>query len=400
MKILLVHNSYQQHGGEDVVFQQEKELLQGGGHEVITYEKNNEDALQEANQSKVLLGARTIWAVSSRKEFRSMLRQHKPDIVHVHNTFVMISPSIYSACKEEGVPVVQTLHNYRLICPAATLFRDGRICEECVGGGIWRGVLHGCYRDSRAATATVALMLTTHRLLGTWEQLIDHYIALTEFARQKFVAAGLPEEKISVKPNFVLSDPGERSTLGRFALFVGSLSDAKGVWALLHAWQTNRLSIPLRIVGDGPLKEELVNFAQRNQLVNVSFTGQLPHSRVLNLMKKARCLIFPSEWYEPFGLTLLEAFACGLPVISSGIESLRDLVRPEDTGLVFNAGNSQDLADKVRWAWDHPAEMRAIGKNARAEYRLKYTAEQNYTSLMNIYERTLHTRSMAHQLTA
>jgi len=400
MKILLVHNSYQQHGGEDVVFQQEKELLQGGGHEVITYEKNNEDALQEANQSKVLLGARTIWAVSSRKEFRSMLRQHKPDIVHVHNTFVMISPSIYSACKEEGVPVVQTLHNYRLICPAATLFRDGRICEECVGGGIWRGVLHGCYRDSRAATATVALMLTTHRLLGTWEQLIDHYIALTEFARQKFVAAGLPEEKISVKPNFVLSDPGERSTLGRFALFVGSLSDAKGVWALLHAWQTNRLSIPLRIVGDGPLKEELVNFAQRNQLVNVSFTGQLPHSRVLNLMKKARCLIFPSEWYEPFGLTLLEAFACGLPVISSGIESLRDLVRPEDTGLVFNAGNSQDLADKVHWAWDHPAEMRAIGKNARAEYQLKYTAEQNYTSLMNIYERTLHTRSMAHQLTA
>jgi len=400
MKILLVHNSYQQHGGEDVVFQQEKELLQGGGHEVITYEKNNEDALQEANQSKVLLGARTIWAVSSRKEFRSMLRQHKPDIVHVHNTFVMISPSIYSACKEEGVPVVQTLHNYRLICPAATLFRDGRICEECVGGGIWRGVLHGCYRDSRAATATVALMLTTHRLLGTWEQLIDHYIALTEFARQKFVAAGLPEEKISVKPNFVLSDPGERSTLGRFALFVGSLSDAKGVWALLHAWQTNRLSIPLRIVGDGPLKEELVNFAQRNQLVNVSFTGQLPHSRVLNLMKKARCLIFPSEWYEPFGLTLLEAFACGLPVISSGIESLRDLVRPEDTGLVFNAGNSQDLADKVHWAWDHPAEMRAIGKNARAEYRLKYTAEQNYESLMEIYARTLHTGSMAHQLTA
>jgi len=195
MKILLVHNSYQQHGGEDVVFQQEKELLQGGGHEVITYEKNNQDALQEANHSKVLLGARTIWAVSSRKEFRSILRQHKPDIVHVHNTFVMISPSIYSACKEEGVPVVQTLHNYRLICPAATLFRDGRICEECVGGGIWRGVLHGCYRDSRAATATVALMLTTHRLLGTWEQLIDHYIALTEFARQKFVAAGLPEEK-------------------------------------------------------------------------------------------------------------------------------------------------------------------------------------------------------------
>jgi len=400
MKILLVHNSYQQHGGEDVVFQQEKELLQGGGHEVITYEKNNEDALQEANHSKVLLGARTIWAVSSRKEFRSILRQHKPDIVHVHNTFVMISPSIYSACKEEGVPVVQTLHNYRLICPAATLFRDGRICEECVGGGIWRGVLHGCYRDSRAATATVALMLTTHRLLGTWEQLIDHYIALTEFARQKFVAAGLPEEKISVKPNFVPSDPGERSTLGRFALFVGSLSDAKGVWALLHAWQTNRLSIPLRIVGDGPLKEELVNFAQRNQLVNVSFTGQLPHSRVLNLMKKARCLIFPSEWYEPFGLTLLEAFACGLPVISSGIESLRDLVRPEDTGLVFNAGNSQDLADKVRWAWDHPAEMRAIGKNARAEYRLKYTAEQNYESLMEIYARTLHTGSMAHQLTA
>jgi glycosyltransferase involved in cell wall biosynthesis len=400
MKILLVHNSYQQHGGEDVVFQQERELLRGGGHEVITYEKNNHDAMEEARGSTILLGSRSIWAISSRNEVRSILRQHKPDIVHVHNTFVMISPSIYSVCKEEGVPVVQTLHNYRLVCPAATLFRDGKICEECVEGGIWKSVLHGCYRDSRAATATVALMLTTHRLLGTWEHLIDRYIALTEFARRKFVAAGLPEEKISVKPNFVIADPGDRSALGRFALFVGSLSEAKGVWTLLHAWQTNRLSIPLRIVGDGPLKEQLVAFAKQNQLTNVSFTGQLPHCRVLSLMKKARCLVFPSQWYEPFGLTLIEAFACGLPVISSNIESLRDLIRSEDTGVLFNAGNFQDLADKLSWAWAHPVEMRAIGKNARTEYRLKYTAEQNYASLMNIYEKTMHTHSASRQVAA
>jgi glycosyltransferase involved in cell wall biosynthesis len=400
MKILLVHNSYQHHGGEDVVFRQEKELLEAAGHEVFTYEKSNQTALEEAHHSRLLLGAHSIWAISSRKEFRDILQQLRPDIVHVHNTFVMISPSIYSTCKEEGVPVVQTLHNYRLVCPAATLFRDGRICEECVGGGIWRGVLHGCYRDSRAATATVALMLTTHRLLGTWEHLIDRYIALTEFCRTKFVAAGLPNEKISVKPNFVPVDPGERSNLGHFALFVGSLSDAKGAWTLLHAWQTNKLSIPLRIVGDGPLKEELVTFARRNQLTNVSFTGQLPHSRVLNLMKKARCLVFPSEWYEPFGLTLLEAFACGLPVICSSIESLQDLVRSDDTGLLFKAGNSQDLAEKIQWAWRHPAEMRVIGKNARREYRSKYTAEQNYESLMKIYEQTLHTHAASAQVAA
>jgi glycosyltransferase involved in cell wall biosynthesis len=400
MKILLVHNSYQQHGGEDVVFQQEKDLLQGAGHEVFTYEKSNETALQDFHQSKLLLSVHSIWASSSRNEFRTLLRQIKPAIVHVHNTFVMISPSIYSVCKEEGVPVVQTLHNYRLICPAATLFRDGRICEDCVGGGTWRGILHGCYRDSRTATTAVALMLATHRLLGTWENLIDRYIALTEFSRQKFVAAGLPEEKIAVKPNFIPVDPGERSSLGRFALYVGSLSEAKGVWTLLHAWQTNKLSIPLRIVGDGPLRSELMTFARRNDLDNISFTGQLPHSRVLNLMKKARCLIFPSEWHEPFGLTLLEAFACGLPVISSSSESLRDLVQPDRTGLVFSAGNSQDLADKVHWAWANPAEMRTIGKNGRAEYQAKYTAERNYPMLMKIYDQTLQAHAAAYQAVA
>ena len=227
MKILLVHNSYQQPGGEDVVFQQERELLDRAGHEVLTYCRSNWEIAGYSALKRLGLIGRVTWARDSRREIASLLHSQKPDLVHVHNTFLMVSPSIYSACREADIPVVQTLHNYRLLCPAANFFRHGRVCEECLEHSLWRSVLHGCYRKSRTETSAVALMLVVHRWRHTWTRGVNCFIALSEFSRQKFIEGGIPTEKITVKPNFVIADPGCRARGGEYALFIGRFSPEK-----------------------------------------------------------------------------------------------------------------------------------------------------------------------------
>ena len=224
MKIVVVHNQYQRQGGEDVVFDQERKLLENKGHKVVVYRRSNWEADSYGGVKRLVLVKKSIWASDSRREFAALLRSEKPDVVHVHNTFVMISPSIYSACSEANVPVVLTLHNYRLLCPAATFFRDGRICQECTEHSLWRSVRHGCFHGSRPATAAVALMLATHRRLHTWDRDVTAYIALTQFTRKKFVENGLPAEKIFVKPNFVYPDPKPGDGSGEYVLFAGRLT--------------------------------------------------------------------------------------------------------------------------------------------------------------------------------
>jgi hypothetical protein len=210
MKIVIVHNFYQRSGGEDVVFDQERELLKRKGHEVIVYTRSNHELAHESLLDRVGNLQRTIWARDSRREIERLLHKEKPDIVHIHNTLMMISPSIYGACVDAGVPTVQTLHNFRLLCPVSTLSRDGKVCTECIDHGLLAGVRHACYRNSRTATAAVAMMLAIHRVRGTWRNEISAYIALTKFAKRLFVENGLPAEKNYVKPNFVDPDPGER----------------------------------------------------------------------------------------------------------------------------------------------------------------------------------------------
>ena len=330
-----------------------------------------------------------VWARDSKCEIASLLHTHKPDVVHVHNTFVVISPSIYAACKEADIPVVQTLHNYRLLCPPGTFFRRGQLCEECLGHSLWRGVLHGCYRESRAATSAVALMVTAHRWLRTWACGVNCFIALYEFSRQKFIQGGIPSEKIVVKPNFLFPDPESRTGSGEYALFVGRLNNAKRLLTLLAAWQRLRMRIPLHIVGSGPEHEFLELQAAQMGLSEVCFLGQLPHHEVVAAMKGARCLVITSEWYEAFGLALIEAFACGVPVICSRLVAIEEIVADGRTGLHFSPGDADDLAQKVEWAWNHPEEMAAMGRTARAEYEAKYTAERNYEMLMQIYRRAI-----------
>jgi len=389
VKVVIVHNTYQQPGGEDVVFAQEAQMLKKAGHEVIFYQRSNWDVQAYRGLRKISLAKRTIWASDSRREFLRLLRKEKPEVVHVHNTFTMISPSIYSACYEAKVPVVQTMHNYRLICPAATLFRNGKVCEECVGGSLWPSVKYGCYHDSRATTAVVALMLTTHRLRGTWEREISCYVALTEFSRDKLIEGGLPANKIFVKPNFVDPDPRARTGDGDYALFVGRLSPEKRVSTVLAAWKQLPPSIPMKVIGGGPDRTHLEEEAIKGGISNIQFLGQLPRDQTLAAINEARFLVFSSEWYENFPVTIAEAFACCTPVIASHLGAMKEIVSHGRTGLFFAPGDAADLAQRVEWAWNHPDEMRAMGIEARREYESKYTAEKNLPMLMEIYGRAI-----------
>jgi glycosyltransferase involved in cell wall biosynthesis len=390
MKILLVHTTYQQPGGEDVVFEQEHRLLQRAAHTVVRFQRSNCDAERYSGLARINLAARTIWSEESKRQLAEVLRREQPNLVHVHNTFMMLSPSIYSACQEAGVPVVQTLHNYRLYCPASTFFRDGHACEDCVDKGLWHGVAHGCYRGSRAATAVVALGITAHRKRETWTREVACYIALTEFARSRFTRAGLPPEKIFVKSNFVDPDPGvRRDSKGEYALFVGRLAEER-IRVLLNAWSLlSAPRLPLVIIGGGPLLEQYKDECKRRGLEEIIFRGAQPRDEVFSAMHGARFLVFPSEWYENFPVTIAESFACGVPVVCSRIGAMQEIVDDGRTGLHFASGDAANLAEKVRLAWDHPEQMSLLGEEARCEYEAKYTAEKNYPILANIYEEAM-----------
>jgi len=384
MNILLVHNSYQQRGGEDVVFEQETELLRQRGHRVIVYVRSNSEIQDYSPLRRLALAKQTIWASDAHDEIAALIRRKKPDLVHVHNTLVMISPSVYSACQDAGVPVVQTLHNYRLFCPEANFLRKGHICEQCLDKSLIHSVVHGCYRESRFSTAPVALMLAFHRARQTWD-LVHSFIALSKFARSKFVQGGVPAQKLVVKPNFVYPDPGVREHAGEFALYVGRLSAEKGVDTLLHAWKHVKARIPLFIIGDGPLSQQLSSECEQDS--RISFFGRLPRAQVLDAMKRARFLVVPSICYENFPMSIVEAYACGLPVIASDIGAIQEMVESGRTGLLFRPGDAPELAEWIEWAWNHPADLTRMGAECRADYESKYTAEGNYKSLMTIYER-------------
>jgi glycosyltransferase involved in cell wall biosynthesis len=389
MKIALVHNTYLEQGGEDVVFWQERRLLQEAGHQVLQYQRFNREMEQYSTARRLTIIGRTVWASDSYREFTKLLRENRPDVVHVHNTFPLVSPSILWACRRERVPVVHTLHNYRLLCPGANFIRDGKPCEDCTQGSIWQSVAHGCYRDSRPQTAAVALMLSVHRAKKTWTRTVDRYIVLTEFARSRFVNAGFPPEKISIKPNCVDPDPGKRTGDPSYALFVGRVSEEKGAPTLLKAWRQLPKHCRLRIVGDGPFSAEMESQVRSEGLSNISFTGRLPRERVIEEMKGAHFVVFPSQLYENMPLTIIEAFACGVPVLASRLGAMQEIVSQDSTGLFFEARNADDLARTAKLAWDQPLYMRRLGDNARSEYDAKYTAAANYRRLMEIYHEVI-----------
>lgn len=389
LKIMTVHNRYLQPGGEDAVYEAESTLLEQRGCKVIRFEEQNQSP--NGVIAKIEVAASCTWSVPSHRKIAALLKQHKPDVVHFHNFFQQISPSAYYACQDADIPVVQTLHNYRLICAAATLSREGRVCEECLDQSIWHGVKYSCYRGNKMATAALALMVEFHRKRHTWDTKVDRYIALTEFARRKLVEGGLPAGKFSVKPNFVLPDPGPREfeSPGRYALFVGRIDETKGLPVLIEAWRQIPSDIPLVILGDGDYRPQLEASLREYGLSNVQYRGRASREQMFAAMKQARFLVFPSIWYEGFPVTIAEAYACGVPVIASRLGSMEELILDGITGYHFEAGSAEDLAATVVRAWRDPEEMLAMGRAARVEFDSKYTADRNYDLLMDIYQQVL-----------
>lgn len=373
LRVLIAHNRYQQRGGEDMVVEAEAALLRQHGHPVDCMWRDNHDV---AGMSRWRLAGETLWSARSGREFAERVVAFRPDILHVHNSFPLISPSLYWAAASRGTPVVQTLHNFRLMCPQAMFLRSGRVCEDCQGRPPWRGVVHRCYRHSVAQSAVVAAMLSTHRCLGTYRSKVTRYIALNEFCRRKFVEGGLPGERISVKPNFVDIEDGPQAERAG-GLFVGRLAEDKGIEVLAEAVQIAATQVT--VVGAGPMQERIRGSD------GIGLTGLLAHDEIADRMRRSSYLVMPSLWYENFPRTLVEAFACGLPVIASRLGALAELVDDGCTGLLFEPGSAADLARAIRWAEEHPQEMRRMGRLARAEYEAKYTPEKNYELLMAIY---------------
>jgi glycosyltransferase involved in cell wall biosynthesis len=389
MKILLVHNRYRTSApsGEDIAVHNEHRMLQGRGVEVFLFDRCNDDLDTSTLSAKMTMAANTIWSQRSRSELRKSIRHMRPDIVHVHNTFSTLSPSVYGAAKAEGVPVVQTLHNFRLFCPSALFLRDGKPCEACVDKGLLQSVRYRCYRGSAAATATLAAMLALHRAIGTYSNDIDRYIALTEFARTRVLRAGIAGNKLVVKPNFLPDPPQAARGEGGYVIFVGRLLEGKGTETLLRAWR-HLPGTRLRIVGDGALRPKLEAMAREGNL-NVEFAGRLDRPAVLEALGTADLMIIPSEWYEGFPMVVAESFACGTPILASRIGSLEELIEDGVTGRKFPPNAPDELAQAVQATLADTAGLKRMRINARAYFDAHLTEQQNYSRLMNIYRSVL-----------
>jgi glycosyltransferase involved in cell wall biosynthesis len=385
MKVLVAHNAYQHAGGEDVVVRNETQLLRQHGHEVFEYLDDN-CRIPELGNAR--LAIETMWSRRSYKRLSAVLTEFRPDVAHFHNTFPLISPSAYYAAKKHGAAVVQTLHNFRLLCVNALFLRNGRICEDCLGKNVaYPGVIHGCYRGSRTASAGVAAMVAMHRMVGTWTKAVDLYVALSEFGRSKFVQGGLPADKIVVKPNGLAEDPGQGAGDGNFALYAGRLSAEKGIGILLSAWSRIGRDLPLKIVGEGPASVEVQRAC--HEIAGVEWFGFQPRPRVLSLMKQAQFILIPSVCYENFPAVAVEAYATGTPVVASNIGSLPSIVDEGRTGLLFRPGDVEDLRAKALALASDPNRLAAMRRQARTEFETRYSPSASYPPLAEAYRRAI-----------
>lgn len=398
MRILLVHNRYRSGfpGGEDAVVTAEQALLESAGHEVILYERSN-DEMREGRLSDQLIVAKDLVLGSMRteRELREVLRASQPEVAHFHNVFPLIGSNAYTACWQAGVPIVQTLHNYRYACAAATHFRSGAICEACSAQRPWAAIRYGCYRDSRLGSAAVAWSIRRSALLAIAQARVSRFLVLTRFAAERLIREGVDPARILIKANSVevngttadqpiASGVTETNRPAHF-LFVGRLAEEKGLRVLLSAW-AHLKDIPLRIVGDGPLRSELEAQARRAQL-SVEFCGMQSPAEVRAQMARARALIFPSLWFEGMPLTLLEAWQARLPVIASDLGAMRERLSHGETGLLYPAHDPQALASTVRGFMETPqAEVDRWIERAHHILQAEHSAEASLQQLLRAYQ--------------
>ncbi|MBF0123316.1 MAG: glycosyltransferase [Candidatus Omnitrophica bacterium] len=386
MKILQIHNQYLFPGGEDSVVNTEAALLREQGHEVVLFCKDNVLIDQRPFMDKVkFFCGEFVYSRKIYNELTDLLKKERPDVVHAHNPFYIMTPAAYEACFDQGIPVVQTLHNYRFLCSAATFFREGKVCEECLKGGYWRGVLHRCWRGSFVSSLLLARLLHEYRRRKILDR-ISRFIVLSQFSYDKFVEAGWPKDRMVIKPNsFAIDSRSCEENRQSFVLFAGALQPYKGVTMLVEAWETHLKGIPLKIIGSGPLEE----YVRAHAKGDIEFLGQKTGEDVIWHMHRAALLVVPSEWYENCPRVVIEAYSCRLPVVASRLGALVEMVRDGETGLLFEPGNGADLAEKVRELFSLVDKRRLFSKQARECFDSSYAPEQDYRRLFEIYRGVL-----------
>jgi glycosyltransferase involved in cell wall biosynthesis len=390
MKVLIIHNRYRQYGGEDAVVEAEASLLRSRGVEVLRLDADNEADPRVELKGSLKLALSSHWSNESYANVRKICREFLPDVAHVHNFWLRLTPSVHAACRDAGVPTVQTLHNFRLFCTNAQFQRNGQRCEDCLGKAPWRGVVRRCYQHSFLASASVMRMIMANRARGTWQDQVNAFIALSEHSRRLFIAGGIPEERIRIKPNFVEDLIPSRMLPSRCAefLYVGRLSEEKGVSNLISGWAASRLRSPvqLMVAGDGPERARLEQQAARLGVAgDVSFLGHRSSSEVLSLFGRARAVIMPSLFHECFPRTLVEAMSAGRPVIASTVGALDELVSTE-MGLQFEPHDTNGLAQAIRRLNEDSVLADRLGAASRANFLARYTPEHNFRMLLEIYE--------------
>lgn len=381
-RVLLVHERYKTPGGEDEAVKADSQLLSSAGHRVGEWFVDNTILQSWSPSARLRLAWETSWSGKSYRRMLSLIRETRPDIVHFHNTLPIISPSAIHASHDSGLPTVMTLHNYRIMCPAGTFLRKGRICEECHTKSLARSVVYGCYRGSRMQSAVLATMLAVHRRLGTWSRCVDAYIAPSEFLRAKVIQGGLPFERVHVRANCVRVEPSEPVGPETFAIFVGRLSEEKGISSLLEAARL-MATVKIKIIGTGPMEAAVREAALLAP--NVQFLGPLPHSRTIEEMRRASVLIFPSLWYEIQPMTILEALACGVPVVATCLGEREEILKSGGAGCLFKPGDAKDLAAKVLRLMSEPRLRRDMSSAARELFNSRYSTQKSYEDLMQIY---------------
>lgn len=387
LNILIVHNYYQFAGGEDTVVAQDAQLLEKHGHHVYFYKRNNEELKHYTKWRKLLLPFTTFFSFHAYHDICRLIREYDIDIVHVHNTLPLISYSVYYAAKKEKVRLVQTIHNFRLVCPNALFYRDGHICEDCLQKGLQTSIRYGCYRNSKAQTAVVAAALKLHRMLGTFHK-PDAYIALTQFNKEK-IAAVADIDKIYVKPNYLeVVLPEQRQAAEKtysYYVYAARLETVKGIFVLLDAFA----QLPdekVLLLGTGPEEQQVRQYVAQHNLTNVIIKGFVPHEEALSIIDNARAVIYPSLWYEGFPMTIVESFACGTPVIASDTPNLTERIADGKNGYTFHTGSPERLSASVRMLSALTAgEYGKMREQSKMCYKESFTEETVYERLLEIY---------------
>ena len=379
MKILFIHNKYQIKGGEDSVLENEMTLLKQNGHSLDLFSVTNDSIKSFFYKINIFLNINYSYNYKNQ-----ISKKIKPDVIHVHNFFPILTPSIFDACIEHNVPSVMTLHNFRLICPSALLMHNNKIYEKSIKNTAYSTIIDKVYKNSYLGTYAVARMIEYHKKNNTWKNKVSQFIALTNFAKNKFLEAGFLEHKIFIKPNFSSLKVKLDKNINRSgALFVGRISDEKGIKILLKAWE--KIDIKIKIIGNGPLK----HLVENNDNSRIEYLGFMNQEQIFNEMQTASFLVFPSIWYEGFPMVIIESFANGLPIIASKLGSMGEIIEDKKTGLHFEPGSSKDLVEKVKFLNENKQEGEQMSANVLSEFKSKYSEKINYETLIKIYKKVI-----------